>query len=608
MKKLIKPFGVILFLLMTGVSTFAQNDFDGSSPNTDNYKGFCYPVKAGNSVTIPIKVKCNITKKYQPYTVSIDESLSFNPSGWVTINNNSQSVDSSKTITFNLTITPPKTPVLTSEGKYPFTLYFKVYNKDNTLLDPTFTLPSFTVIVDNSVPAKPTPSLSSRNSTSITITGYSSSDLGNLSSDYTLENDTSGINGIQSLTFLLKRVSDGKIIDNTKEDVEDVSSFYVFKQSTTSITPNTSYTAYVTAADLAGNASISDGLLITTPPAPPTSCTVASTYCTSTFTWTTSAGATGYNVYDASYNLITASPIAATSPTTSYTITGLSAGATVKLYIKALSSAGGLSEYSKLFSTKTLTVPTPSISGLAIVCTLGTSITYTASTPPSGCSVSWANSTNLTPSATAGSSATFITNANGSGWVTAAFVSCGGSGAKGQKPVVIGSPTTPVIIGEKTISCGGGELYTEENRQQVKWSIASPFVITGGATGSKCNVQAPSESRVAWLYATAINTCGTKRGEFQIKVICESYTVSPNPTTSETTVSQLSSTANESNVNSKAIKSIRIVDKFGKTYFFQQYDGETLDAKLNISSFPAGIYIVTINEGGEAESHKIIKQ
>ncbi|NOU18565.1 MAG: hypothetical protein HOO91_13500 [Bacteroidales bacterium] len=144
MRKLFNAIGIIIFMLVTCSNLFAQNDFDGYSPTTKPFKDLCYPIKAGSSVKVPIKVTCNITKKFQPYTVSIDINSSFySDASWVTIDNNSQNVDSSKTITFNLTIKPTATPYITPDGQYPFELSFIVYNKDNARIYPTFTKPAF---------------------------------------------------------------------------------------------------------------------------------------------------------------------------------------------------------------------------------------------------------------------------------------------------------------------------------------------------------------------------------------------------------------------------------------------------------------------------------
>jgi hypothetical protein len=144
MNKQFKHYWIILILLVPCGNLLAQNDFDGLSPTTKPFKDLCYPIQAGKSIKVPITVKCNITKKFQPYKVSIDINSSFySDASWVTIDNNSQNVDSSKTITFNLTIKPSATPYITPEGKYPFELSFIVYNKDNTHIYPTFTKPAF---------------------------------------------------------------------------------------------------------------------------------------------------------------------------------------------------------------------------------------------------------------------------------------------------------------------------------------------------------------------------------------------------------------------------------------------------------------------------------
>ena len=125
MKKILKLSGIVPFFFVFYSNLFAQNDFVASSPKTINYHDLCYPIQAGKSIIIPITVKCNITKKFQPYTVSIDINSSFySNASWFTIDNNSQNVDSSKTITFNLTIKPPAIPYITPDGKYPFELCF----------------------------------------------------------------------------------------------------------------------------------------------------------------------------------------------------------------------------------------------------------------------------------------------------------------------------------------------------------------------------------------------------------------------------------------------------------------------------------------------------
>jgi len=624
---------------------FAQNDFDASSPSTDPFRGYCYPVKAGNSIKVPIKVKCNMTKEFQPYKVSINIPSSFySDANWVTIDNNSQSVDSSKTITFNLTITPPKTPIFTIEGQYSFTLYFDVYNKDNTHLNPSITQPSFTVIVDNSAPIKPTPSVLTKKSNYISIENFNTSDPNTLSSAYSLVNDTAGISGIDSLKFLLKRVYDGKIIDNSTSDVKDVGSFYIFKQNITPITPNTSYIAFVTADDLAGNASTSNGIVINTPPAPPTSCTITDrTYCSFTLTWPNSSGANGYYIYNASYNKITGSLITGTS----YHISGLAIGASYKYYISAYSNAGGESELSTAFTFSTLTRPSMVITGPSTLCTSNVA-TYTLSNAPSNYTLFWTYRPNLiylsgqgtnqlTVKASAGylppndsilqtsrqepsnlfeinndneSSQSIVTTTNDYG--SSSWLSVSATGECGSFPVSktiwVGKPSyTPEIVGLTSLFPSQTSLYVEKNNGTVTWSTYGPLKTVGGGYGYKSTIKATGTG-VGWVYATVSNICGSYRGELMVEV-GGTYSVYPNPATSEVTVSQTSQNSIASrSTSSKAIKTIRIFDKLGNTFYYKKFNDEVYESKVNVSTFPTGIYYLKINEGAEEENYTIAKQ
>lgn len=247
-----------------------------------------------------------------------------------------------------------------------------------------------------------------------------------------------------------------------------------------------------------------------------------------------------------------------------------------------------------------------SINGPTTICSTGA--TFSIDNLSSGCSVTWTSSSNLNPASAMGNPVTFTANGSGSGWVQATFSSSCGSITIPPKTIWVGSPISPAINGEPTIPCGGGELYTEDSRMQVQWSISSPFRITGGSFGSKCNIQAPSESAIAWLYATATNTCGSTRSEFEIRVNCVYYSVFPNPANSDITISRTSNGLEREGNNDKLIESIRVIDKFGNTLYFKKYDGETIESKFSVSDYQTGIYIVRINEGlNSEESHTIAK-
>jgi hypothetical protein len=89
------------------------------------------------------------------------------------------------------------------------------------------------------------------------------------------------------------------------------------------------------------------------------------------------------------------------------------------------------------------------------------------------------------------------------------------------------------------------------------------------------------------------------------------YAVNPNPASSGVTISTVEdSTAGSSGSvkRTKPIGSVRVVDRFGRTVARQTYSGETLEARIDISGLPAGLYIIRVNEGAEEESHTLVKE
>ncbi|MEM8887582.1 MAG: M4 family metallopeptidase [Bacteroidota bacterium] len=126
----------------------------------------------------------------------------------------------------------------------------------------------------------------------------------------------------------------------------------------TGLTANTSYSAYVTAFDAAGNESgasntvnfTTDSGADTDPPSAPSNLSASNTSQTSTdLSWSASSdnvGVTSYSVYvDGSLNGTTAS--------TSYTVSGLSAGTTYSMYVTASDAAGNTSGQSNSINVTT---------------------------------------------------------------------------------------------------------------------------------------------------------------------------------------------------------------------------------------------------------------
>ncbi|MGE0076386.1 MAG: endonuclease [Bacteroidales bacterium] len=129
--------------------------------------------------------------------------------------------------------------------------------------------------------------------------------------------------------------------------------------SVTGLTAGTSYTFYVKAKDAAGNvSSASSSISVTTTastsdtqaPTAPTNLATSSVAQTSlTLSWTASTdnvGVTGYDIYKNGTLL-------ATSTTTSYSVTGLTASTSYSFYVKAKDAAGNVSSASSTVSATT---------------------------------------------------------------------------------------------------------------------------------------------------------------------------------------------------------------------------------------------------------------
>ncbi|MWV43283.1 chitinase [Paenibacillus sp. HJL G12] len=127
----------------------------------------------------------------------------------------------------------------------------------------------------------------------------------------------------------------------------------------TNLTPQTSYTFTVKAADAAGNISgASDPLTVSTlaqasdtqaPTAPKNAASSAVTASTVTLTWTASTdnvGVTGYQVFNGNTNI-------GTTLTPSYTVTGLTPNTSYTFKVKAYDAVGNLSPFSNTVTVKT---------------------------------------------------------------------------------------------------------------------------------------------------------------------------------------------------------------------------------------------------------------
>jgi hypothetical protein len=590
MKK-VTCFATLVLLVFMTTKSWSQ-DFTVTIASTDNCSGYIVPLKAGASIQFQIKVKNNRT---DTCTVSIDKNAMGFPGPWVTIDNNSQVLYPQQSTNFLLTLAIPAN---TTEGEYIMWLNFNGYDK--TGFNHSFQYTAQTVTVDNSVPLVPSFTVSPT-STTVYVSSWSSYDA--MSNTYTNYNSSSGIFGIKSYTVALKK-ADNTPVGSPVTKLATDNNYHTFSQ----LSANTGYKVSVTATDMAGNTSTKE-LATTTAPAPPTISSSAQSFCNITLNWTAPSGATSYKLYN-----VTLTPVLVTTTSnTSFVVSGLTSGTTYKFYVKAYNSSGLSSDVSNTLTISTLTVPVPSISGSSSICSSGTAISVT--NLPTGCNLEWSQGANLSLYSTNGSTATFKATGNATSWIKATINSgCGIASA--TKTVDAGSPKP-------------GTIYIEFDAPPRRFTASIDGMVS--AISYKWYLNGVLKSNTTddvMIFQRQVGNCGY-RYDVDVAMVnsygtspishtevyepeCyKSYTVYPNPASSEISITQNT----ENNLMSiesatsepKMIKTIKIIDNSGFVYVNKKYGKATQEVSINISNLKTGTYQIIINEGEGQESQSFIK-
>ena len=611
MKKLSPILCVLLFILVVHGPVYAQ-DFTVQIPSTDNCGHYITPIKAGGSHQFQINVKNN---RADTCTVSIDKSLMGTVSSWVSIDNNSQQIFPSQSVNFLLTI---NVPAGTPEINYAMSLYFNAKDKDNN--NHSFQYDAQWIIVDNSLPLAPTFTVS-QTSTTIFVDSWSSWD--ERSNVYTLQNSSAGVGGIKTYKVDIKNPG-GTIAKTITKNADDYH-YYTF----TNLSPNTNYTACVTANDLVGFTKTTEKAATTAPAKPSGLAFSNTTYINTSLSWSASAGATGYNVYKVTGSTNTklnSSPITGTS----YNIVDLDPNTTYAFNVIALSNVGP-SDRSDNASVTTLALP--SITGPSQLCT-GT--TYTVQNLLAGYSVSWSNSSNISMQSASGNSANFVKVSDGTGWIDASITAPNARVlALDRKEIYVGAPfinASSIVFTNEESSTGNlcsdcfGNTATvtlpcDFDYLDVKLTnlgetqIISEFTVTGSGSGAG-QVSIILDAGVVpspgtYMFCVrGINDCGT--GNWAKKGVTYencglgglSLVFSPNPTRDETIMtieSKLESSEFDENeewtmeVYSKnQMMRVKNIKQKGKRH------------TLNTSSWKKGMYLVRVKYKNEVLTGKLI--
>ncbi|MEP6583514.1 MAG: T9SS type A sorting domain-containing protein [Ginsengibacter sp.] len=265
----------------------------------------------------------------------------------------------------------------------------------------------------------------------------------------------------------------------------------------------------------------------------------------------------------------------------------------------------------------TYDIPTLAITGPSLFCPSGT-FSITGGTVPSGTSLVWnpgsiatigsgqgttqvrldkittgtANLT-VTLSKTCGINKTLTKPYSISGYSSGDYPVSGPSSACKNTYVTYSTNTLPGAISYTWFYPGGG-TWTYVSGQNTP----SITLITGATTGNyQVGVRVANACDAGGSYAIA-NTFVNNCGSFAVDV-------SPNPTDGEMTVAT-TAVGNSSKTTADKIYKIRIVDVTGTTRKMFIFSGTTTMVKINLTGLNKGVYQLSVNNGNQWSTKKII--
>ena len=602
---------ILIFLLLFGTFNVpAQNytDFTVSIPQTDPYQKRCYPVKSGSNFQMEVNVKNNIDANCK---VSIYKMCSFVALDyWFSLNNSPISIKKDQTATFKLGV---NVPYNIPDRQYIFNACIEGDKNGTTFLSSS--LNKFEIIVDNTPPTNLSLTPISNTPNSVTL-GFEAWD--EMSNNYSVVNNTVGRRGIKQFVIAIKDQNGATVATATCNGTE---SSWIKAVSSNSLQPNTTYTAYLTATDLAGNSATSAGVQVKTAIAPPANIKAGNTTAVSTvLSWSAINGATAYKVYD----VTSGTPVwIATTSSLQQEITNLKMGT---LYKFAVSTVSG-SEESGKSSPFSVTTAIPKIVGNLTVCN---SDIYSIENLPPNSTLQWICENNFLNLAIGQGTpnATFTKKENGKE-IIKATINYDGNVFTITKKVNVGTPPIEGIIINNTdynlyhvcSDCMGNFIDFEDSENNIynkfegyllSWPSLSvlqyskmfymgnfPFgYLPQGMYVLK--IRGFNDCGVSDWYETEVESSPcANQGSFM------KYTIYPNPANTIATLKvtedgnnkvNYSSTTNKTTKEEITIKTITITDIMGNVVRRQKYMPNTKETQIKVSGLKHGIYLVIVNE------------
>lgn len=251
------------------------------------------------------------------------------------------------------------------------------------------------------------------------------------------------------------------------------------------------------------------------------------------------------------------------------------------------------------------------LTGSTPVCSSGT--TFTVNNLPSGCTVSWNKSSNLTLSSAYDNTAIFTANGNGSGWVQATVNSttCSSFALPQYNVSWVGTPL-PEVTGPTEGSVGNSYTYYVNTTPEMMayynvhdWSL-SPY-YDGNAIydydyWASAGFYAQQEGYFQ-ICATAQNACGVGYGTEYIWIYYYGdYSIAPNPASTEITIAVTKSS--QDLVSSSDIHKVSIYNMNGILLSQHKYSGDSFT--VPVYNLKDGSYIVKIDNGKTVVNKQLI--
>lgn len=259
----------------------------------------------------------------------------------------------------------------------------------------------------------------------------------------------------------------------------------------------------------------------------------------------------------------------------------------------------------------TNTTRSPYISGNSIICT---SASYSLSGLPSGSTIVWSNSSNITRNSSQGSNpCTFSKYVSGNGWIQATVTppnSCGNTFVI-RKYVTVGGVISMTWFGtgpygqvDVTVYGGTAPFKFYRNGSLIYTSYSSSATIPFGCNGGV-------------LKAEANTSCGVASVSDIVPQGCSPYymVVYPNPASSEVYVKVVDKTDADARIDSndsseflptESELTLELYDFSGNMVRSDKFEARTTEIKINVSGLPKGNYFLRILGKELNETHQIV--